>query len=182
MSELHPSSEPARERKQGTPASDKRRGKNGGRAQADKGKPLARQGPRKLDPRTVYTDEIGERIIKYLAQGNYLQTAAAAAGMNPGTVRGWIERGQDDENSPYHEFAMRCLEASGKIETQVVSDMMRVIEETKQWAGYMTYLERRFPDRWKRQGDKAQINVNIGILEKRVHEITATAEETYDGG
>jgi hypothetical protein len=53
-----------------------------------------------------------------------------------------------DEDSAFAEFYRRVSQAEGIAETEALA---AVREADKGWQAHMTYLERRFPARWRRQ-------------------------------
>ena len=53
---------------------------------------------------TIFTEELGERILKGIRGGNFMETSAAMAGVHPETVRKWLKRGKEGE-APYAGWA-----------------------------------------------------------------------------
>lgn len=66
--------------------------------------------PTKLSP------ELQERVIAYLRQGNYLETAAAAAGIDRTTLRDWLRRGERAKSGRYREFSLAVEKARAEAE------------------------------------------------------------------
>ena len=78
---------------------------------------------------------------------------------------------------------MAVREAQARFKLRLVSQIDSIGVETKQWAALMTLLERVFGDEFKRPSEKQTTNnINIGILEKRIHEIEISGDTVYDGG
>jgi hypothetical protein len=110
---------------------------------------------------TKFDDEIESEIVVLLEQGAYQSTAAHRVGVNPRTLRRWLQRGRsawdseadggevEDTERPYLAFAQRCEAA---IATAEVDLMARLREAPAgQWQKWMTIMERRWPDHWSLQ-------------------------------
>jgi transposase len=69
--------------------------------------------------KTLLTDELSGEICDLLEQGNYLETAAQAAGVSIKTVYHWMKRGADGE-APYGAFLDAVTRARAKAETDLV--------------------------------------------------------------
>lgn len=123
----------------------------------------AREGgrPSKLTP------ERAEKIIELIKVGNYIDVACAASGVNQHTFYRWLRIGRDltdqwgedpDEwpTEDWSEHEHRCVtfylqikQANAEAEAFAVASVRK--QFGSQWAAAMTFLERRFPDRWKRR-------------------------------
>ncbi len=118
------------------------------------GAPKPRRG---RPPGTGKLDEaMIERICTAIAAGNYLKTAAALAGVSPGTASAWITMGKrDDSPEIYRLFASEVQKARAIAEARAVQHIMRAAGEG-QWTGSAWYLERTNPDEW---GKKERVEV-----------------------
>lgn len=95
------------------------------------------------------TDEVANAICESIRRGNYAQVAARAAGISPPTYYSWLSRGEQAKSGKYVEFLDAIKEAEAEAEhraVKVVADAM-----PSDWKAAMTYLERRYPDRWGRR-------------------------------
>ena len=93
---------------------------------------------------TKLTAEVQETIVTAIRQGNYLETAAALAGIHRDTLYSWIRKGvTSPEGNRYRNF----------------SDMLT---RAMAWL-----LERRFPRRWGRRE-----YLETTVTEKPVDEMT----------
>lgn len=130
-------------------------------------------------PRTskIMDDELIKQLIDYIKVGNYVGTACAAVGVNESTYHTWLRNGLEIEEvvaSHPDEYDLKERMADGELvlgftAVQVRSWLFRE-EITKavamgeayavamvrsqmpqQWTAAMTFLERRFPGRWKRR-------------------------------
>lgn len=118
-----------------------------------------------------------DELISYIEVGNYVPTACAAVGVSTGTYYRWLGDGQNVEDiiSPldnYDElkesmlngelimefsilqtqawvFRERVLQAAARSEAYAVATIRKQMPQ--QWTAAMTFLERRFPNRWKRR-------------------------------
>jgi len=110
--------------------------------------------------RATFTPELTTRIVELVEAGNYIETAAKAAGIHKSTYYSWMTRGEaaaeaegrgDPVTAEEHEFAefyRRVTQAEGHAE---VNALAAVRAADKGWQAHMTYLERRFADRWRQQ-------------------------------
>jgi hypothetical protein len=109
--------------------------------------------------RTSLTPTVAATIIDCVRAGNYANVAAAAAGIHRATYFAWMNRGEsasdalsggdtvDDVELIYAEFHDRVRQAEAEAEMTAVAS---VREAKGGWQAHMTYLERRFPVRWRR--------------------------------
>jgi DNA-binding protein Fis len=103
--------------------------------------------------RRKLTPEVHKRICDLLRAGNYLETAAAVAGIDRGTIRKWIKRGQGDEE-PYATFAADATKAMSEAEAR---DVLAISKgAAKDWRASAWRLERRNPKKWGQR-----INVTV---------------------
>lgn len=99
---------------------------------------------------TKLTPEIQERIVLAVRAGNYLSVAARAAGIHEATLYRWLERGRGPAGrEPYRAFCEALKEAEAAAEVHAVALIRQQMPQ--QWTAAMTFLERRFPDRWRRR-------------------------------
>jgi hypothetical protein len=106
--------------------------------------------PRKLTP------ALHEQIVEAVRAGNYLKTAAEAAGVPESTVRTWRDQGkaayEANTDSPFLAFYLDYTKAEAEAEKTFLADLVAALRGKQQnWAGYMTILERRRPEHWKRR-------------------------------
>lgn len=112
------------------------------------------------------TPEVHDTIVKAMRHGNYLQDAAAYAGVHKGTVYNWMERGRAETErldadetakpikaeTPFREFFNAVAQAEAECLVTVVAAWRNAAladhRAAKEWAA------RRHGDRW---GDKARV-------------------------
>ena len=101
------------------------------------------------------TPDIAERICAHIAAGNYFATACGLVGVKEGTARQWLRNGQGKNakrkgnNAPeFVQFAEAVRYAEAQCEAFQVQEMQKAGKGD--WKYYMTFLERKFPERWGR--------------------------------
>jgi hypothetical protein len=94
--------------------------------------------------------ELASRIITYIKAGSYLETAAAAAGVNRSTLHRWLKRGAEGEE-PFAEFRNSVEGALAEAELRDLARIDRAAET--QWQAAAWKLERRNPKKWGRTVD-----------------------------
>jgi transposase len=105
---------------------------------------------KKPGPKTSLTPEMQGRVIDAIRAGNYLDTAAAYAGIHRSTLHDWLKRGRSkNPEEPFASFVEAVEEAMGKAETRFVALIAEAAQTT--WTAAAWWLERRYPDRWGRR-------------------------------
>ncbi len=99
--------------------------------------------------KTKLTRDLAQAIVAAIRAGNYAKTAASAAGISERTFYNWIERGRSEASGPYHQFVQSLEEASAASEAAAVATVRAA--GLRNWKAAMVFLERRFPDRWRRR-------------------------------
>jgi len=88
------------------------------------------------------TPERRERILELLRAGNYMETAAACAGISKDTLYKWLSADAD--------FADAVKEAQAAAEALHISNIAKAAFDGT-WQASAWYLERKYPDRFGRQ-------------------------------
>lgn len=95
------------------------------------------------------TPEIQKRIVTALHAGNYIETAAAYAGISKDTLYRWLKQGARSKTGVFHAFSVAVEEAMAKSE---VRDVILIAKAAVQeWQAAAWRLERKYPDRWGRR-------------------------------
>lgn len=99
---------------------------------------------------TKFTPEVTSKILTAIRAGNYIETAAAWAGVNKQTIYDWLRQGAAQEKGPFRDFSDSVGEALAHAE---VADLQNVAEAAKKgnWQAAAWRLERRNPSRWGRK-------------------------------
>ena len=138
------------------------------------------------------TPETHTKIIGAIKAGNYLETAAAYAGIDQGTLHRWLNRGQDEtETDPrYSQFREAVQNARAEAEARNVALIQRAANEGT-WQAAAWYLERTASNRWGRRaalevtgegGGAVQIAVDTDALEAKVRAILGGAVREVGAG
>ena len=104
------------------------------------------------------TPEIQKTVCDNLRGGCYVLTACARAGISEATYYSWLQKGEEGKR-PYLEFLESVKKAEADAEALAVGTVLRVAfdPERPNWQAAMTYLERRYPQRWGRRVVEAQV-------------------------
>jgi hypothetical protein len=140
------------------------------------------------------TPEVRETIIQAISAGNYLETAAAYAGVGTSTLHQWLKKGQDPNSHPiYREFAEDVARARAAAEARMVAIVQRAALE--EWQAAAWYLERSHHQRWGRRqiitGEdggpvqvthtvRAETEARFQTLEQRLLEVEAGEPDGVD--
>lgn len=126
----------------------------------DVGRPAKTGRPRALTPK------LQEKMVQLLEVGNYMETCCGVVGVSQSTVYDWLRRGggyvdvygddpdkwpgmeQDDERV-FAEFLQAVEAAAARAEAHAVATVRK--HSDKHWQAAMTFLERRYPTRWRRR-------------------------------
>lgn len=126
-------------------------------------------------PNGVLTDDLIDEICALVENGNYITVASAACGLGDSTIRSWRARGralieahpdidlEDPEQFPDKRLPEgwtwldgqawrlenRLSQSEAKAEAYAVLIVRKHMPD--QWTAAMTYLERRFPQRWRKR-------------------------------
>jgi len=100
-------------------------------------------------------DETHEIIIMALRAGNYLEVAAAHAGVHRETVFAWLRKGKEQSSGIYHNFHHAVTRARAAAEIRDVANLAKAGSED--WRASAWRLERKHPDRWGKQ-DKLELS------------------------
>jgi len=127
---------------------------------------------------TKLTPETHAKIVGLLRHGNYLETAAAAAGISSRSIRNWIKKGAKGEE-PYATFAADVEQAIAEGEALDVVKMAQLARGTKEHAPDMRALswrlERRHRERWG-----AKLTIVTEAREQAVGEVLGRIREIVD--
>lgn len=115
------------------------------------------------------TPDVHRLIVKMLASGNYVETAAAAAGVDRMTIRAWLKRGAREKVGRYAKFSRDVGKALGEAEASLLALIATAAYGSKQWQAAAWILERKFPQRYGRRiqvEEAAERSTDNAIMEK----------------
>ena len=93
------------------------------------------------------TPETHALIVRLIGAGNYLETAAAAAGVSTSTMREWLRRGAREDDGIYADLADAVSKATAEAEAKDVIQISKAAAEGE-WRAAAWKLERRYPERY----------------------------------
>lgn len=102
---------------------------------------------RRVGRPTSLTQEVARTIIEAMRCGNFLESAAALAGVSVSSVRNWIRAGRRGQSPALAEFARAVAKARAEAE---IADLNHIREDPS-WQAAAWRLERRHPKRWGRR-------------------------------
>ena len=117
-----------------------------------------------------FSEERADKIIRAIRAGNYIETAAALAGVHKSTLYAWLKRGSAEADRldadpkakpkktelPFLNFSDAVDIALAEAENMDVQAITAAAAED--WRAAAWRLERKFPDRWGRK-DRLQAEV-----------------------
>ena len=98
---------------------------------------------------TKLTPETQKKIVDAIKAGNYMETAAAYAGINKETLHRWLKEGERAKSGKKREFSNSVQKALAEAEVRDVVTIGKAAEQNWQAAAWR--LERKFPARWGRK-------------------------------
>lgn len=122
-------------------------------------------GRKPLGRPSTLSDEHESELVRLIRAGNYLDTAAALAGLHQDTVRVWMRKGAKAKRGRYREFFMAVKEAEAFAENSALVRLRAA--GRKNWKAEAWYLERKFPAKW-------------GRWERVTHDVPPEVGETRD--
>jgi len=105
-------------------------------------------------PRPKLEPAVTQRIIDLMRAGNFLEVAAAAAGVHRTTLHRWLRLGRDQKRGKYRKFADAVDRAQAESEARDVALIAKASPED--WRAAAWRLERKAP---RRYGQRVQISV-----------------------
>lgn len=124
-------------------------------------------GSRGPKPRIELDPALEQKVLDLIRAGNYIETAAAAAGINKKTIYSWLRNVKG--------FSDKMLEAQGAAEARDVALIAKAAIE--HWQAAAWRLERKNPRKW---GARVQVSVQQELAEVLQRIEGAVDEETYD--
>lgn len=142
--------------------------------------------PTKLDERTQ------EKIISAIKAGNYIETAAAYAGISKNTLYEWLKRGEREKQRVeksnkakikkseeiYVIFTDAVEKALAEAEMRDVLIIGKAAE--KEWQAAAWRLERKFPDRWGKRVIEMSHDGKIELTLPKIVEVAIDDGDSED--
>jgi transposase len=108
---------------------------------------------------TKLTPALQQKICDAVRAGNYLETAAAFAGIDKTTFHRWMRRGARGSRGVYRDFSQAVEKALADAETRDVALIAKAAADGA-WQASAWRLERKFPDRWGRR-ERHEIDATV---------------------
>lgn len=100
--------------------------------------------PEKLTP------ELQKTICDTIAAGNYMETAAASAGIAKTTFNDWLRKGaRSNRNDKYKRFSLAVEKAIA--DAEILGSLTIELAAAKTWQAAAWKLERMHPKKWGRK-------------------------------
>ena len=124
-----------------------------------------------------FNQETLDTIVRAIRGGNYVETAAAMAGVSKSTLYDWLKQGARAKTGKLKEFSDAVNQAQGEAEAR---DVLTIGGAAKlDWRAAAWRLERKFPDRWGRRdtmkhtgpGGGPIITANVDMSKLSVEEL-----------
>lgn len=133
---------------------------------------------------SIYNDQVGGEIVAAVRSGLPYTFACHKHGVKQSTGAMWLKRGEEEDGSSFEDFAMAVRQAQAEFVEEAIQGIKDAgLSDAKQWTALMTLLERIYPEYFRRPSDGASttINVAVGLVEKKLHELHAAGEIVYTG-
>lgn len=114
-----------------------------------------------------------DEFVDHIAAGNYVATAARAAGIDPRTVHRWLQRARTTDDAHARKFAERVNAASAQAENDAVRALTTAMTSPRQWRAAAEFLARRFPERWSERKPEQRIRITPAQPEETPQEAHA---------
>ena len=137
--------------------------------------------------RQVLTLSVIEAVEKEVLLGHWPHVVAKKLGIHKTIWTNWMDAGEkhhlaDTANSPkdgddylYRQLYERIEEAEASAELDALRMLKQCAEAGKtSWNGYLNFLERRFPDRWRKR------EAALGAMDETWDSIAKKCQEQLD--
>lgn len=118
--------------------------------------------PREEEGRpTICTPELTKKIAGFIEQGNYIETACAAAGVPKSRLYEWLKLSHQEDSKPCYKAFRDAIElamAQGEQRDLMFIDRAAIMGS---WQAAAWKLERKFTARWGRK-DKLEVTGEDG--------------------
>ncbi len=141
---------------------------------------------------TLLEPERIKRIVQAISAGNYIETAAAYAGITKSSLFKWLRRGAQERDrcenggrarireAPFREFVILVEKAMADSETRDVA--LIATAAATQWQAAAWRLERKYPHRWGRRERLEHSGPGGGPIEVESVVVIGGDEEEYVKG
>jgi hypothetical protein len=125
---------------------------------------------------SALTPETHKLLVRLIGNGNYLEVAAAAAGIAEVTLKEWLVRGREEGVGKYYDFYIDVMQAEALKENDLLQRVEHAGSIPEFWQASAWILARRFPKRWQ---EKVQLEL-ANELERMLAHLEARLDtDTY---
>ncbi|KAA0888713.1 hypothetical protein [Oryzomonas rubra] len=125
---------------------------------------------------TKFNQDVADKIIAAIRNGNYMDVAAAFGGITKETLYAWMREGASKTKGPMHEFSDSVRKALADAEATDLA-LIRKAALDGAWQAAAWRLERRFKSRWGKT-----IDVTNDLKNKTNEELLALLEDADTDG
>ena len=125
-------------------------------------------------PNCKLSQELADTICRYIAQGNYVSVACAAAGINPETLRRWGKFAEDGKE-PYMALMAQLKRAEAQAEANRLARIDAAATDGRNWQALAWLLERTKPERY---GQITRVHQTVDYTPEAKAYLAAHAEAT----
>lgn len=130
------------------------------------------------------TPEVQETVCRLVREGNYLSTAARAAGICDATRILWMNKAKEEvgcgiTSSIYIDFFVAVQEAEAVAQRQLLCQVAQAAQEPKLWGAAAWILERRWASMFGRN-DKTKLEVTGADGDSIKHEVKVNVVRVED--
>lgn len=128
------------------------------------------------------TDDVREQIARVVRAGGTVELAASVASVSERTLARWMERGQYSgrRDAPYRALRDAVERAHAEHEGILVAQLSRAASKGS-WRAAAWLLERRFPERWARTGERPDVS-DVDDRDDPLDELDELAPRRRRGG
>lgn len=121
-------------------------------------------------PSQLGEPDVLQLLLAAVADGLSYDSACKCAGISPRTIYNWKQRAEAGDSAA-QSFVQALEKTEAEVERRATRNTLRAGEYPQFWAANMTYLERKYPEKWGRRQDDSsspRVVVQIGIKDSDV--------------
>lgn len=121
-------------------------------------------------PSLLNDPDILQLLLAAVSDGVSYDTACKSAGIAPRTIYNWKTRAERGDEAAI-AFVQALEKTEADVERRAVRNTLKAGELPQFWPANMTYLERKYPERWGRRQDDSstpKVIVQIGARDSDV--------------
>ncbi|NQT73578.1 MAG: hypothetical protein HQ553_12550 [Chloroflexi bacterium] len=133
---------------------------------------------------TKLTPELQTKIVGYIKDGNYIETACQACGIDKKTYYNWMSR-SDPSHPSFSLLYVEFFHVVKKAEAEAIADVVKKWKGAKpnEWAKWATFLERRDKGNWSKtetinQNVKGDLGITGDDIMKVLNDLDVVGKES----